>query len=78
MAAGFLSGDRQSLGPTPMQVGNSFCEVPNLAEQVGGHRNLIRSTQRTVDFILCVLEHQWERRFETMAKNGFLKRHGIG
>ncbi len=29
------------------------------------------------DFVLSVLEHQWERRFERMAKRGFLARHRI-
>jgi protein-S-isoprenylcysteine O-methyltransferase Ste14 len=34
-------------------------------------------TLRAADFVLTVLEHQWEKRFERMAKRGFFSRHGI-
>ena len=33
--------------------------------------------QRTIAFIFRVFDNKWEKRFETMAKDRFIKRHGI-
>ena len=42
-----------------------------------GHGSNVCSTQRTSNFILSVIENQWERIFKRMARRRFLRRHGI-
>jgi len=67
-----------------MHADNCYWEEPDLADSGWveghygrcGHRSHVYSSQRTMDFVLSVLEHQWVGDLR-MAKRGFLARHRI-
>ena len=73
-----------SLGRLPVQADNCYWEESDPADAGWveghhgrcGHRSHVCSSQRTMDFVLSVLEHQWKADLR-MAIRGFLARHGI-